>query len=55
LGGKTGYTKQALQCLVTYAKRNDSDRAFICVTAGGDTKWRPVYDTIHLYQRHTYQ
>ena len=54
MGGKTGYTKQALQCLVTYAKRNDSDRAFICVTAGGDTKWRPIYDSIYLYQQHTY-
>ncbi len=53
LSGKTGYTKEALQCLVTYGVRMDTEEPFVCVTAYGDTKWRPVYDSIYLYQYHT--
>ena len=50
LGGKTGYTAQGGQCLATYAERTDNGVGYVCVTAGGDTKWRPVYDSIYLYQ-----
>ena len=53
LGGKTGYTAQGGQCLATYAERTDSRTSFVCVTAGGETKWRPVYDSIYLYQFYT--
>ncbi|MBQ8578460.1 MAG: D-alanyl-D-alanine carboxypeptidase [Clostridia bacterium] len=53
IGGKTGYTVQAQQCLATYGIREDTGDVFVCVTAGGDTKWRPVYDSIYLYQYHT--
>lgn len=53
LGGKTGYTMEAGQCLATYAERADNGTAYVCVTAGGDTKWRPVYDSIYLYQFYT--
>lgn len=53
LGGKTGYTAQGGQCLATYAKRNDTGVGYVCVTAGGETKWRPVYDSIYLYQYYT--
>lgn len=53
VGGKTGYTKQALQCLATYGIRTETGEPFVCVTAYGDTKWQPVYDSIYLYQYHT--
>ncbi len=53
LGGKTGYTREALQCLATYARRNDSGRGFVCVIAGGETKWKPVFDTIEMYRSYT--
>ncbi len=53
LGGKTGYTAQGGQCLATYAERTDTGAGYVCVTAGGDTKWRPVYDSIYLYQFYT--
>lgn len=53
LGGKTGYTVQGGQCLATYAKHTVTGHRYVCVMAGGETKWRPVYDTIHLYQYYT--
>lgn len=53
LGGKTGYTVQGGQCLATYAESRTDGKGFVCVTAGGDTKWRPVYDSIYLYQFYT--
>lgn len=53
LGGKTGYTAQGGQCLATYAERTDTGVGYVCVTAGGETKWRPVYDSIYLYQYYT--
>ena len=53
IGGKTGYTVQGGQCLATYAESRTSERRFVCVTAKGETKWRPVYDSIYLYQHYT--
>lgn len=53
IGGKTGFTAQAGQCLATCGVRYDTGRAFICVLAGGDTKWKPVYDTIALFGNYT--
>ncbi|MCQ2431800.1 MAG: hypothetical protein MJ175_04265 [Clostridia bacterium] len=53
VGGKTGYTIQAGQCLATCGERYDTGRRFVCVLAGGDTKWKPVYDTIRLYEQYS--
>ncbi len=53
LGGKTGYTAQGGQCLATCAVSKTTGERFVCVTAGGETKWRPVYDSIYLYQFYT--
>ena len=53
LGGKTGYTIPAGQCLATFAKNKTTNTNYVCVTAGGETKWRPVYDSIYLYQYYT--
>lgn len=55
LGGKTGYTAQGGQCLATCAESKTTGERFVCVTAGGETKWRPVYDSIYLYQYYTAQ
>ena len=53
IGGKTGYTAQGGQCLATYAESQADGTGYVCVTAGGETKWRPVYDSIYLYQYYT--
>ena len=53
LGGKTGYTVHGGQCLATYAESRTTGEGFVCVTAKGETKWRPVYDSIYLYQYYT--
>lgn len=48
LGGKTGYTDEAGHCLASYAQTPDG-HTYIAVTAGGQTKWRPVFDAFKLY------
>ncbi len=53
IGGKTGYTVEAGQCLATYAVRSDTGKEYVCVLADGATKWEPIYDTIKLYQLYT--
>ena len=47
IGGKTGYTAEALQCLVSYAIR-DKD-AYVAVTAKATGKWHCIFDTFGLY------
>lgn len=48
LGGKTGFTDEAGNCLASYAQTPDG-HTYIAVTGGGITKWRPVYDAFKLY------
>ena len=48
LGGKTGFTDQAGQCLASYAETPDGHR-YICVTSFGTSKWHPVFDCFKLY------
>ncbi len=52
-GGKTGYTANAANCLVSYAQTDDG-REIICVTAKGGGKYVPIYDCIKLYKDYTY-
>ena len=52
IGGKTGYTDEAGNCLVTMAKVLSTGKRYIFVCAGGDGKWAPVYDTIHVYRNY---
>ena len=52
IGGKTGFTDEAGNCLVTMAKVVSSGRRYIFVCAGGDGKWAPVFDTIHMYRKY---
>lgn len=48
LGGKTGFTDEAGQCLASYAQTLDG-HTYIAVTAGGQTKWRPIFDAFKIY------
>lgn len=48
LGGKTGFTDEAGNCLASYAQTPDG-HTYIAVTGGGITKWRPVFDAFKLY------
>lgn len=48
IGAKTGYVLQSRNCAVSMAKAADG-REFICVTAGGESKWKPIYDHTELY------
>ena len=52
IGGKTGYTDEAGNCLVTMAKVLSTGKRYIFVCAGGDGKWAPVFDTIHVYRNY---
>ncbi len=52
-GGKTGYTVNSGNCLVSYAKTDDG-REIICVTAKGGGKYVPVYDCFTLYKEYTH-
>lgn len=45
--GKTGYTDQAGQCLVTYAEKDG--KHYICVIAGDYEKYAAVYSTFEAY------
>lgn len=47
VAGKTGYTVEAGNCLVSYAVKDN--RHYICVTAGGTNKWHSIFDDIELY------
>ncbi|MEE5992989.1 MAG: D-alanyl-D-alanine carboxypeptidase [Oscillospiraceae bacterium] len=48
LGGKTGFTDEAGQCLVSYAETED-EHCYIAVTALSKSKWYNVYDSFKLY------
>lgn len=47
LGGKTGYTDTARNCLVSYAVKDGN--YYICVTAYGSGKYKPIFDCFYYY------
>lgn len=60
VGGKTGYTTEAKNCLASFAVRYDKATEqeesvytkapeYIFVTAAGPDKWAPVFDAINAY------
>ncbi|MBQ4290295.1 MAG: D-alanyl-D-alanine carboxypeptidase [Clostridia bacterium] len=49
VGGKTGYTEQAMQCLATYGVRMDDGHAYVCITACGQNRYDPIKDCIYLF------
>ena len=51
IAGKTGFTDEAGNCLVSAARVEGEEKTWIFVCAGGtDSKWVPIYDTIHIYR-----
>jgi D-alanyl-D-alanine carboxypeptidase (penicillin-binding protein 5/6) len=46
LGGKTGYTDHARQCLAEYIIKDG--KTYIVITAGGTSKWHPIEDGYYL-------
>ena len=52
IGGKTGFTDEAGNCLVTMARVVSTGKRYIFVCAGGNSKWPPVFDTIHVYRNY---
>ncbi len=53
IGGKTGYTMNSGNCLVSFATTDDN-RDVICVTAEGGGKYIPIYDCIKLYKEYSH-
>ena len=45
--GKTGYTQEAGNCLVSYAEK--TGHHYIALTAGAENRWHVVYDDFELY------
>lgn len=52
IAGKTGYTEYAGQCLVSLARVGATGKEFIYVSAKGQTKWKPIADTIWIYRHY---
>lgn len=50
VAGKTGYTTESGNCLVSYATKGE--KSYICVLADGDSKWKSVYDTFAVYEKY---
>ena len=47
IGGKTGYTEKAGNCMATFAEI--SGKTYILVFCGSSNKWNIVYDTLSAY------
>lgn len=50
LGGKTGYTDEAGQCLVSFAVKDE--KTYIAVTTKGTGHYSMIYDAIDLYGKY---
>ncbi|HNZ98305.1 serine hydrolase [Ruminococcus sp.] len=50
LGGKTGFTDEAGNCIATFAEVNG--KKYILVLCGGTTNWNNVYNTLSAYSEY---
>lgn len=50
LAGKTGYTDEAGNCLVSYAEKGG--RHYVAVTAAASYKWHPIFDDFEIYGKY---
>lgn len=50
VAGKTGYTTESGNCLVSYATKGE--KSYICVLADGESKWKSIYDTFAVYEKY---
>lgn len=48
--GKTGYTDEAHNCLVSYAVKDGKE--YIAVTAASGNRWYVIFDDFHIYERY---
>jgi D-alanyl-D-alanine carboxypeptidase (penicillin-binding protein 5/6) len=48
--GKTGYTVEAGNCLVSYAEKNG--KHYVALTAGATNRWHVIYDDFKIYERY---
>lgn len=48
--GKTGYTTEAGNCMVSYAVKNG--QGYVCVTASSTNKWHCIYDSFELFGKY---
>lgn len=46
-GGKTGYTPEAGNCVVTYARSNKTGKYYLFASAGGAAMYDPIWDCIN--------
>ena len=50
LGGKTGYTAEAGNCLASFAVKDGKE--YIAVTVKGQSKWKPIFDSFEIYEKY---
>lgn len=50
LAGKTGYTDEAGNCLVSYAEKDGHH--YVAVTAAASYKWHPIFDDFEIYKNY---
>lgn len=50
LAGKTGYTQEAGNCLVSYAEKNGHH--YVALTAGASYKWYVIFDDFEIYKNY---
>lgn len=48
VAGKTGYTQEAGNCLVSYAKKDSHH--YVALTAGASYKWHVIFDDFEIYR-----
>lgn len=48
LGGKTGFTDDAGNCVASFA-RTDDDKEYVLVLCGGRSNWDEIYNTLSAY------
>ncbi|SEV83815.1 D-alanyl-D-alanine carboxypeptidase family protein [[Clostridium] fimetarium] len=51
IAGKTGYTDQSGNCLVSYAEKNG--RHYVVVIAGGGSAWNVIFDDFDIFKNYT--
>ena len=51
LAGKTGYTDESGNCLISYAEKNG--KHYVVVIAGGTYKWNVIFDDFDIYKNYT--
>lgn len=50
LGGKTGYTIEAGNCLASFAEKNGKE--FIAVTTSASGRYKPIFDAFEIYRNY---